>query len=573
MHLLRVKNIYTWLIGLSVACLLLFTNLYAHVEKLLHLPPDERVFQLWTQVNVENTEHNQLMSYLDSVKTISKSRHDYRIYWYADFHQFYKKALRFDKPGKWFELAEEYAARCPEPVVKASCWFSFGNALFNNQRFEQAFKLLYRARNEFERIGYEHIPEASAYLFQSMEQYYYFEDYPAAIQYGLLAEQYNQVTPNQIIQGLNTLGMAYQYQKEYGKAKETFMKVMSLAGEHVNADYLGIATGNYGNILRLEGKNQEALPFLYTDYEINYQSVPHNTAMTCLHIAEALMALDSIPKAKTYIDRAGQLNAKKIGDNYSVTYFEVQTLYYRKVKNTQLASAYLDSALAQKDALCALYNSKIRTAYQSEISAKKYLNSIQINETEESNTGWLRGIMIGSLIMISLAGLYAFNQRRQKLKLQKTIAQNAKLQAIAQLECFVNGLKERNELIEKSIKELKESNSYSDTYLDAQPDISAPLYALLKSMVLTEKDWQLFNQFFEEAHPEFFEQLTTVTVADLTPFQRRLLMLTKLTVSHKEIAFMMGMTVEAIRKSRQRLREKLEPLQANTDFEEVMEVL
>ncbi len=573
MDLLRFKNIYTWLLGLLFGCLLLFTNLYAQVEKLLHLPPDERVFQLWTKVNVENTEHNQLMSFLDSVKTISKSRHDYRMYWYADFHQFHKKAIRFDKPEKWFEQAEAYAARCPEPVVKAACWFCFGDALFKKQDFEQAYKLLFRARNEFERIGYEHIPEASVYLFQSMEQYYYFEDYPTAIQYGLLAEQLNQVTPTQIIQGLNTLGMAYQHQKEYGKAKETFMKVMSLSEEHVNADYLGIATGNFGNILRLEGKNQEALPFLYTDYEINYQSVPHNTALTCLHIAEALMALDSIPKAKIYIDRASQLNAKKVGAAYSANYFEVQTLYYRKVKNTQLAAAYLDSALAQKDALCALYNSKIRTAYQSEISAKKYLNSIQSNETEEAHADWLNGIMIGSLIVLSLAGLYAFNQRRQKLKLQKKIAQNAKIQAVVQLECFVNGLRERNELIEKSIRELKESNSYSDMYLDAQPDISAPLYALLKSMVLTEKDWQLFNQFFEEAHPEFFEQLTTVTAAHLTPYHRRLLMLTKLTVSSKEIAFMMGMTVEAIRKSRQRLREKLEPLQANTDFEEVMEVL
>lgn len=572
MRLLRFKNIYTWLIGLLFGCLLLFTNLYAQVEKLLHLPPDERVFQLWKTVNVEIGEHNQLMSYLDSIKTISKSRHDYRLYWYADFHQFYKKAIRYDKPEKWFEQAEAYAAHCPEPVVKASCWFSFGNALFQNQRFEQAFKLLFRARNKFEEIEYEHIPEASVYLFQSMEQYYYFEDYPTAIQYGLLAEQLNQMTPTQIIQGLNTLGMAYQHQKEYQKARETFMKVMSLSEEHVNADYLGIANGNYGNTLRLEGKNKDALPFLYTDYEINSQSLPENTAMTCLHIAEALMALDSIPKAKIYIDRARQLNPKKVGETYSVNYFEVQTLYYRKVKNLQLASAYLDSTLVQKDSLQIRYDSKIRTAYQSEISAKKYVTAIQSRETEQSNVSWLRSITIGSLLLVTLTGLFAFEQRRQKLQLKKEIAQNRKNHAVDQLDHYVNGLRERNTLIEKSIKELKESNSYSDSSLAPQPDISAPLYALLKNMMLTEKDWQLFTHLFEEVYPEFFTQLT-VTASDLTPFQRRLLMLTKLTVSPKEIAFMMGMTIDAIYRSRQRLRQKLEPLQANTDFEEVIEVL
>jgi hypothetical protein len=126
--------------------------------------------------------------------------------------------------------------------------------------------------------------------------------------------------------------------------------------------------------------------------------------------------------------------------------------------------------------------------------------------------------------------------------------------------------------LEKSIKELKESNSYSDSSLIPQPDISVPLYALLKNMILTEKDWQLFSQLFEEVYPDFFVQLS-VTSTDLTPFQRRLLQLTKLNISSKEIAYMMGMTVEAIRKARQRIRQKLEPLQANIDLEEVFEVV
>jgi DNA-directed RNA polymerase specialized sigma24 family protein len=91
-------------------------------------------------------------------------------------------------------------------------------------------------------------------------------------------------------------------------------------------------------------------------------------------------------------------------------------------------------------------------------------------------------------------------------------------------------------------------------------------------MILTEKDWQLFSQLFEEVYPDFFVQLS-VTSTDLTPFQRRLLQLTKLNISSKEIAYMMGMTVEAIRKARQRIRQKLEPLQANIDLEEVFEVV
>ena len=566
MCLLRIIPIYTRLIGLFLGCFLLSSVSYAQVEKLFLLTPDERVFQLWKTVYTEQRTHRQLMSYLDSVKAVSEKHHDRRLYWYADFHRFFNKTIQSAPPETWYERAETYAARCTVPVVKASCRFSFGDALFNRRNFDPAFKLLLQAENEFERIGYEHIPEASAYLYRSMEHYYFFEQYPKAIQYGLLAEQLTQFTPNQIIQGLNTLGMAYQRQKEYAKAKDTFLKVMSLAQEHRQPTYLGLASGNFGNTLRLEGNSKEALPFLYTDYALNYVSSPQTTAFTCLHLAKALLALDSTARAKIYIDRSLQLISGKRENAYLSDYYETQTLYFKKTDNYQKAAAYQDSTIVQKDLLRRLLNSKTLEAYQSEISAEKYLSSIRNGESERSYRKWKNGILFTALSLLILGGMHIYCQHGENRQTKQQLEREHRKNAIAQLDQYVAAFRERNDRFEKAGRELKVSGLPSET----PPLLTAALYTLLKSMMLTDKEWQELRCLYEKAYPALFVQWKASSNA-LNDIDIRLLMLRGLGVPPKEIAFMLGMTVETIRRSRIRLRQKMEPPQANPALEELPE--
>ncbi|MFN8343738.1 MAG: tetratricopeptide repeat protein [Spirosomataceae bacterium] len=562
MRLLQNKNIYYRPFGLFIGCFLFAFIGYGQVDKLFFLSPDERVYQLWKTVYTKQREDRQLMSYLDSVKTGSEKHRDRRLYWYADFHRFFKKTIKETPPPTWYEQAETYAARCTVPVVKASCWFSFGDALFQRRDFDAAFKLLLRAENEFERIGYEHIPEASHYLYRSMEHYYFFEQYPKAIQYGLLAEQLTQLTPDQVIQGLNTLGMAYQRQKEYTKAKDTFLKVMSLAEEHRQPVSLGVASGNFGNTLRLEGSNREALPFLYTAYELNDAASPETTALTCLHLAKALLALDSVGRAKTYIERSLQLSSGKRESMYLADYYETQTLYFKKTDSYTKVAAYEDSMIAQKERLRGLLTSKTLEAYRSELNAEKYFNSINAEKTERSNRRWLSGIIFTALLLMVLAGIHLYSQHRENQQMAQQLEQEHRKNAIAQLQQYMAALRERNERLEKAAKELKVSNLPSDN----PPVLTAAMYTLLRNMMITDKEWQELRRLYETAYPERLAEWKTSSTA-LNDMDLRLLMLRGLEVPPKEIALMLGMTVETIRRSRIRLRQKMEPLQANPTLE------
>ena len=124
---------------------------------------------------------------------------------------------------------------------------------------------------------------------------------------------------------------------------------------------------------------------------------------------------------------------------------------------------------------------------------------------------------------------------------------------------FTENLKQKNSLIEQLEAKLKNT--------ELEKDQSEHIEKLLQSIILTEDDWNEFRKLFEKAHPGYIYRLKN-KYCNLTETDIRLFTLLKLRLSHREMASMLGVTVEAVRKSRQRLRKKLD-LQ-NSNLEELV---
>ncbi len=90
---------------------------------------------------------------------------------------------------------------------------------------------------------------------------------------------------------------------------------------------------------------------------------------------------------------------------------------------------------------------------------------------------------------------------------------------------------------------------------------------LLPAPFLRRNDWRHFRNLFEQVYPGFLYRLRE-KFSDLSPAEIRLLVLTRLKLSSREMAHMLGITVEAIRKTRYRVRKKL-----NLDEESKLEEL
>ena len=75
--------------------------------------------------------------------------------------------------------------------------------------------------------------------------------------------------------------------------------------------------------------------------------------------------------------------------------------------------------------------------------------------------------------------------------------------------------------------------------------------------ILTEDEWSKFKTLFEKVYPGFFLRLKG-KAPDITIAEQRTAALTRLHLTSKEMAAMLGISVDSVHKAKQRLRQRLD---------------
>ena len=126
-----------------------------------------------------------------------------------------------------------------------------------------------------------------------------------------------------------------------------------------------------------------------------------------------------------------------------------------------------------------------------------------------------------------------FNRKTLDAYTQKLVEKNNLLEVLRQQLAAIqpNGGVEENERIKK-------------------------INELIASRIITDDDWEEFKQLYAKVYPSFFirlkEKFPLMTQAEL-----RLAALIRLKMTNREIAAMVGISADSVKKSRQRLRKKL----------------
>ena len=110
---------------------------------------------------------------------------------------------------------------------------------------------------------------------------------------------------------------------------------------------------------------------------------------------------------------------------------------------------------------------------------------------------------------------------------------------------------EYNELIATADKLVEQINLHAKT----REQILTEREQLNNLVILTEDDWKVFKDLFTEVWPDFFHQLH-LKYPYMSQAEIRLLALWKLKLSSREMANMIGISLDSLRKSRYRLRKK-----------------
>ncbi len=569
-------------------------------------PSKERLPALWTYCFdnfISDKDSLATDRFLHGVETVADSLGDGQLKKYARYFRLCSRILfsvhhdqnfakgDYESPVAIFKRARAWALQERHADIAAACEHQIGQMYFNAARYGLAFEHLIKADNAFRRLGYQNVPGIAIYLNDIGLNYYQFEEWNKALHYFLAASHYPFYASWAELNTFNAIGLIYAKQGAWKKAAHFYRETADRANRK-DTTWIGIASGSLGNVFLATGQYDSALFYHRRNWHINNYYLnpqgraPEDAAKSGLVMATLFIRQQQWDSVLHYMREGKKLAVQFMRDSadlldYKQRLLTVQIEFTRAKGDYRAALRFSDSLAIVKDSLEQLLDDKIVNRATEKAEAERYGAEIKLLESERARSRLRMYLMIAALLFIIITGALLFNrfrmgkqrqsERAQKekelLELEKKRAEEKLQHAEELLAAYLDTIREKTGLIEDmdaELHRLKESST-SDANLQA---LAGNMEKLLSATILTDNDWQHFRGLFEQVHPRFLSRLMAKLPA-LSPAEIRLIILTKLNLSSREMANMLGISTDAIRKSRYRLRKKLS-LDGETALEEAI---
>ncbi|GAA4461062.1 hypothetical protein GCM10023093_05030 [Nemorincola caseinilytica] len=436
--------------------------------------------------------------------------------------------------------------------LMAHYWVRFHKLSLAFQNYQAAYHI-------YKPIPAAEFPKKREYIYELGGMYYRYEENSTALRY--LKEALNTSAPDDAFVDpiLNNIGLCYRRMKEYDSAEHYFRLIYHHAKRINNPAWEGIATGNIGITYFYRKKYDEAIPLIEKDITLSTATGQIRNAAESYYMLSCIyFERNDLAKTRQLLEDALRLcRPRPFWPDHALAEKIYRQLYktYAAEGNMRMAYLYADSTLNAKDSVVAMHNAENLARARERIEfIQKKLEAEQLLSQKRAQL-IIRNSLIAAIVLLTIIGIMFINRQRlrqKKLLAEKTVAEKELHHAEAQLDNFKRSVQEKNNLLEQfaiEIERIKQGQvQESDNELLSQ---------LEKATILTDEQWEHFREVFEKVHKGFFANLKR-KIPDLTPSEVRFLALTKLKLSPKEMASMLGISANAIRIYRHRLRRKLD---------------
>lgn len=393
-------------------------------------------------------------------------------------------------------------------------------------------------------------------------------DYPEANYYLKLALKYCKPDNPNYASILDNYGVNLYKMRYYQDALKHFDKSGAIALK--NKDILRYAKtlGNKALVYEQQKKYVEAISLLKEDIALSERlKESKNKMFASIALSRIYLKNNALTEAEDLINEAGKIATSK---SYfrkwelEVVNLKLDLLKRKPNPNEELLVSrrmmvLLDSLkLTDGDDQILHVKWQVQKAkYQQKITQanKQYQKEIIIKN--------ILGILIVLSILTAIVLFFiqkkkqkkhqeAYEQKVTELEEQKQKIEEKFKSSNASLNNQVEYLKNKNIQINQLIKEIETLETSSSSYLEKR---SGKLHALLESHLMTEDNWSRFKREFEKEFPEFYQYLL-INFPELTDSNKRIIFLQKLGFSNIEISQFLGITPDAVKKAKQRLKKK-----------------
>jgi tetratricopeptide (TPR) repeat protein len=469
----------------------------------------------------------------------------------GDYHKEY-----FSEPGDkalpFFTAALKMALENEMKEAEAEIYNNMGWLYYKLHQYPQAFEYMIKANNIIQKIGYGNYPYASRYLYDLGYIYCDFGNYEKAKWYLSQAIKYPYNNSIYAIRTLNTMGLAYRELKQFDSAILYFNRGLDTAKTVRNVPWIGILSGNLGSVYYFLKKYEQAIPLLQTDYTLSTKSKEWASAANTICMLAALdLDNNQLREAARKLDEARDV-IKRQGDQRPFVYYALQRArLFKYLKRYDSAFAYLDTARHVVNKLNKRRDALVFSQAEQKVAVELHLSEMKLLESEKSKSELVRNFIIIVIMLVLVIATQLIFRQQLKQKKDNELLNNA----VVQLKYYIESVREKNQLIDQFKQEIEHLNALPEQHLVLQEkeEIAGKLR---QYSILTEDDWNEFRNLFEKVQIGFFDKLKQ-QFPDLTPSEQRLLALMKLKLSKREMAGMLGIAPDSIKKTRQRIRKKI----------------
>jgi len=544
---------------------------FCQADSIIALPEEQQVLALlkWYIDDLAKKDPQTVNTALTTAENLFADKNNKLLQQHAWLLlQFYKagKNPTAEKAAASMLDAADEAGKKNWTIVRAECWHYVGSFYFAEAMYVPAFEYMLKAQNVFDEYDLVKYPHLVYYADGLAECYYRFGEYNEAIRYLkktlLVPQWWSTLIYFPSID--NTIALCYQHLKQYDSATVWYHKSYDAAASVKDSFYMALANGNLGYTYYLQQKYDEALPLVETDYVTSTRAGEVGSAvnaaltLTAIYVKKGQLAL-----AQKYMDLSRQSVFTYRDMSQLKKWYE--NLYGLSKANGDYKNAglYADSLLFYKDSVTALNDKKAYNQAVLKIETEKHLNQVSQLESRRKEQIILRNSLLIGLILLAIIGFLWVNRQLLKRNKEKELAQQQLHFAEQELTSYTQQLKEKTEVLEQ----LRDEIAREDTSQERTENMSS----LLGATILTEDDWKKFQQLFQKVYPGFFIHLKE-RIPDLSSTDTRLLALTKLKLPLKDMAPMLGVSYDAVKKAKQRLRKKIN-LPDEEDLEDIVELM
>lgn len=490
-----------------------------------------------------------------------------------DIVQFYSRNNN-DSNDKYLEVSKKMVTEHGDKRMQARNKVDFANHLRNLGKFDESIKMSQEAFEQYKIIGdfqgmgasYNGLGVTFKILGNDKQELKSYIE--KGLRYSILAKEYYEKANDNdgLLRIYSNIGIMYRDLKRFSDAKKSYLDGLGIAKKAGIDNYsVGVLYSNLGQIHMDYYKDYDkSITYLnlalanYKKNEIfNYQEhIFRNLAFNYTKKGDYLTAIDYAKKGIAIAEVSHDPHQKINSYSALIDAQQKAGLHKAAFENLSIKKNLEDSVLSvEKTSIIAEMDAKFE-AVQKEAKIQV------LSKTNELNK-WR---MAALLVLLGALGylFYAESQKRkreklifeqnQKLEVEKR--KNAEIELDAkkkELTAKVLQLARKNEFLNSLETEIEQLKNNVD---DSVNKTSNRISRMIKRDIDSDVQWEQFSQEFSSVHQGFLSKLIE-RFGNFSKSEIRLISLLKMNMNSKEVADILGISDEGIKKARYRLRQKM----------------